>query len=169
MLCLIHRHFVNCKVNYISFDKAAILCIHCVGLTIMGGVVLYSTFWVLYAFHLFLKVAYPQHAMSLDNLHQRKKIYYFEVGCAFTVGALPYIILVSLSEYRIVNFPPIFCALSPEGNFYGIVFPTLILNCTTLIILLLVLYHVHIVSDCSKNTLHACNCDHKNYFDVTYI
>ena len=107
---------------------------------------MYSVFWLLYAFHLYLKVAQPEYSMLFDSLHRDKKFYYFEIGCVTTIGTVPYIVLASLSEYQIVQSPPQFCGLTPAGNFYGIVLPTLIVNCATLIILFLVLYHVHIVS-----------------------
>ena len=108
---------------------------------------MYSVYWLLYAFHLYMKVAHPDYSMLFDSWHRTKKFYYLEVGFFTLTGTLPYIILAGLSEFRIVQFPPLFCALSGEGNFYGIVFPTIVINCTTVIILLLVLYHVHIVSD----------------------
>ena len=107
---------------------------------------MYSVFWLLYTFHLYLKVAQPEYSMLFDSLHRDKKFYYFEIGGITIIGTVPYIILASLSEYQIVQFPPKFCALSAVGNFYGIVLPTLIVNCATVIILLLILYHVHIVS-----------------------
>ena len=119
---------------------------HLLGLIVFAGFVMYSMYWLLYAFHLYMKVAHPDYAMLLDSWHRTKKFYYFEIGFFTLIGTLPYVILASLSEFQIVQFPPLFCALSAEGNFYGIVLPTIVINCTTLIILLLVLYHIHMVS-----------------------
>ena len=101
----------------------------------------------MYAFHLYMKVAQPEYSVLFDSWHRTKKIYYLEVGCVTIIGTLPYIVLASLSKYQIVQYPPLFCALNAKGSFYGIVLPTVLVNCATLIILLLVLYHVHIVSD----------------------
>ena len=108
---------------------------------------MYSVFWLLYAFHLYLKVAQPKYSMQLDRLHHTKKFYYFEISCVLTIATVPYIVLASLSEFRIVDFPPKFCGLSSAGNFYGIVLPTIVVNCATVIILIVVLYNVHTVSD----------------------
>ena len=113
---------------------------------VFAGFVMNSVYWLLYAFHLYMKVAHPYYSILFDSWHRTKNFYYFEIGFFTLIGTLPYIVLASLSEFRIVNFPPLFCALSAEGNFYGIVLPTVVVNCTTLIILLLVLYHVHMVS-----------------------
>ena len=97
-----------------------------------------------YTYHL---VSQPKYSIQLDRLHHTKKFYYFEIGFVLTIGTVPYIVLASFSEFQIGDFPPQFCVLTPAGNFYGIVLPTLIVNCTTVIILLLILYHVHVVSD----------------------
>ena len=113
----------------------------------VAGFVMYSLFWLMYAFHLYMKIAQPQYSILLDSWNSTKKFYYFEVGFFTIIGTLPYIILAGLSEYKISQFPPLGCGCSAAGNFYGIVLPTLMVNCSTMIILLLVLYHVHIVSD----------------------
>ena len=120
-----------------------------IGFIVFAGFVMYSLYWLLYVFHIYLKVARPDYSMMLDSWHRTKKFYYFEIGCVTLIGTVPYIVLASLSEFQIVQFPPLYCALSAVGNFYGIVLPTIVVNCATLIILLLVLYHVHIVSDCT--------------------
>ena len=118
---------------------------HFIGMIVFAGFVMYSVYWLLYAFHLYMKVAHPYYSILFDGWHRTKKFYYFEIVFFTLIGTLPYLILASLSEFRIVYFPPVFCALSAEGNFYGAIFPTIVVNCTTLIILLLVLYHVHMV------------------------
>ena len=121
---------IYCKFNFI-------------GLIIFAGFVMYSIYWLLYAFHLYMKVAHPDYSMLFDSWHRTKKLYYFEIGFFTLIRTLPYLILASLSEFQIGTLPPHFSA---EGNFYGLVFPTVVVNCITLIILLLVLYHVHMVS-----------------------
>ena len=114
-----------------------------------AGFVMYSIYWLLYAFHLYVKVAQPKYSILFDRWHCSIKFYYFEIGLFTVIGMLPYIILAGLSEYQITELPPLSCALDAEGTFYGFVLPTVVLNCTTVIILLLVLHHVHIVSDCA--------------------
>ena len=113
---------------------------------IFAGLVMYSVYWLLYAFHLYMKVAHPDYSILFDSWHHTKKFYYFEIVFFTLIGTLPYLILASLSEFRIGTLPPQFCGLSTEGTFYGLVFPTIVVNCTTLIILFLVLYHIHMVS-----------------------
>ena len=105
---------------------------------------MYSIYWLLYAFHLYVKLAYP-FSMLFDSWHRTKKFCYFEIGFFTFIGTLPYIVLASLSEFGITHFPPVLCAIRFEGSFYGIVLPTVVVDCTTLIILLLILYHIHMV------------------------
>ena len=132
-----------------------------IGMIVFAGSVMYSTYWLLYAFHLYMKVAHPDYSMLFDSWHRTKKFYYFEIGFFTLIGTLPYLILASLSEFGLAYFPPSFCALSAEGNFYGIVLPTVIVNCTTLIILLLVLYHIHMVSRITGVTVLCVCCMHR--------
>ena len=140
---------------------------HFTGMIVFAGFVMYSVYWLLYAFHLYMKVAHPDYSILFDSWHRTKRFYYFEIGFFTLIGTLPYLILASLSEFQIAQSPPVFCALSAEGNFYGIVFPTIVINCTTLIILLLVLYHVHMVSvTTSCGALWTKGCDSKpDYVD----
>ena len=51
---------------------------------------MYSVYWLLYVFHLYMKVAQPQYSMLLDSWHRTKKIYYFEVGFFTIIGTVPY-------------------------------------------------------------------------------
>ena len=120
---------------------------------VFAGFVMYNVYWLLYAFHLYVKVAHSYYSILFDSWHRTKNFYYFEIGFFTLIGTLPYLILASFSEFQIVHFPPLFCALSTEGNFYGSAFPSIVVNCTTLIILLLVLYHVHMVSRLTEMTV----------------
>ena len=123
-----------------------ILILHFIGLVVFAGYVMYSVYWLLYVFHLYIKVAKPDLSTLLDNWHLTKKFYYLEVGLVTIIGIVPYVVVAGLSEFDISQFPPQFCGISVVGNFYGFVFPTVVVNCATVIILLLLLRHVHIVS-----------------------
>ena len=115
-------------------------------MVIFAGFLMYNLYWLLYAFHLYIKVAQPDFSTLLDNWHRTKKFYFLEVAIFTAIGTVPYIVLAGLSEFGISQSPPQFCGISVKGNFYGLAFPTVIVNCITVIILLLLLHHVHIVS-----------------------
>ena len=117
-----------------------------IGFVGFAGFVLYSVYWLLYAFHLYMKVAQPEYSILLDSWNRTKKFYCFEVAIFTIIVTVPYMVLAGLSEFRMNEFAPPACSLGVAGTFYGLVLPTIVVNCTTVIILLLVLYHVNSVS-----------------------
>ena len=141
-----HLHFVKYKVSKDVSFYAFINNFYLKGMAVYAGFVIYSVYWLLYAFHLYVKVAQPEYSMLLDNWHRTKKFYYLEIGFVATIGIIPYIVVAGLSEFEITQFPPQFCTISVKGSLYGMVLPTIVVNCAAVIILLLVLYHVHTVS-----------------------
>ena len=58
----------------------------------------------------------------------------------------PNIYFLATSQYQIINFPPLFCGAGVDVNFYGIILPTVVINCASLIMMLLVLQKIHGVS-----------------------
>ena len=100
----------------------------------------------MYAFHLYIKIAQPQYSMLLDSWNRTKKFYYLEVAIFTVIVTVPYMVLAGLSEFRMNDFAPPTCSLSVAGTFYGLVLPTIVVNCATVIILLLLLYYVNSVS-----------------------
>lgn len=160
--------FCEIQGKGLTYSRNCLYTFHFIGIAVFAGFVMYSVYWLMYAFHLYMKVAHPDYSMLFDSWHRTKKFYYFEIGFFTIIGTLPYIILAGLSEFQIVQFPPLFCGLSAVGNFYGIVLPTIVVNCATVVILLLVLYHVHIVSNCNSSIVYSyCigrNCDRIKQF-----
>ena len=75
-----------------------------------------------------VKVTHPDYSMLFDSWHHTKKFYYFEIVFFTPIGTLPYLILASLTVFQIVQFSPILCTQC-EGNFYGIVLPTIVIHC----------------------------------------
>ena len=117
-----------------------------IGFTYHTVVSLYGYFWFLYTLHLFLRVANPMLMIKLERLKHAKKIHIVEVALAVLLGTVPNIVFAISSRFHIVTFPPLFCGAAPEYNFYGIIVPTIVVYCATLIMMLFVLYKIHIVS-----------------------
>ena len=118
-------------------------------------VVLYCAFWCLYIFHLLLKLVFPIWSKVIYNSEHSLKIHIVEVTCVFIAGTLPYIVLASTSKNQIGSFPPTGCAGEGVYSFYTLVFPTVILSCTGLVMMLFILYNVHIVSD-TVSIVYTC-------------
>ena len=117
-----------------------------IGFVWTSGIVVYGFFWVLYVFHLTLRLVYPLKAAKLNNSAYGRKIYALEVLIVVVIGTVPYIVFASTSTYQISRFPPVYCSYNTTYHFYGTYIPTLIIGCAGLILMLLVLYKLHIVS-----------------------
>ena len=75
------------------------------------------------------------------------KIHIIEVTCVFIVGTVPYIAFAGASKNRIGSFPPRGCSGDAVYSFYSLVIPTVILSCSSLVMMLVILYNIHIVSN----------------------
>ena len=118
-----------------------------VGSLITSGVTTYTYFWLLYVSHLGLKVFYPLKSAKFFNSDYSRIIYITEVLIVFLIGTIPSIILAAVgSNYTVIGFPPTYCAINSTYRIYVTVFPLLITNCTSVILMLLVIYRLHMVS-----------------------
>ena len=112
-----------------------------VGCLIGSGIVLYGYFWLLYTFHLILKLAYP-----LKSSQYSRTMYSLEVLLALFIATVPAIVGAGLSKYRISTFPPTQCKSDGEFRFYSLILPVMAAVCVSVIFMLLALYKIHVVS-----------------------
>jgi len=110
------------------------------------SIVMYSLFWFVYILHLYLTLLYPLKLYRINRILKSRVTHVVEVLFVIIVVTAPNIYLLASSQYRIINFPPLFCAAGVDVNFYGIIFPTVVINCASFIMLLLVLQKIHRVS-----------------------
>ena len=131
----------------IYIDMTWLYFIVFVGVLIVSGVVLYCYFWLLFVCHLALKVFFPLKSDKLFNSDHSTIFYIAEVIIIFLIGTIPSIVFASVgSNYRVIGFPPIFCALDSTYRIYAMVGPILITNGASVILMLLVIYKLHMVS-----------------------
>ena len=117
------------------------------GFVTTSTVVLYCAYWCLYIFHLLLHVLFPVWSNAVYNSPHSTKIHIIEVISVFIVGTLPYVVFAASSNYTITSFPPTSCTGDSVYSFYSLIIPTVILSCCSLIMMLIILYSIHIVSD----------------------
>ena len=129
----------------LSFVHLIILIIS-VGLVISSALVLYSCLWLLYVFHLALKLFYPLKSAKLSNSVHRRAIVIAEILTMFLVSTLPSVVVAGVSDYKIRTFPPLFCGSDRSYRFYTTAIPILTSVCISLILMLLVIYRIHMVS-----------------------
>jgi len=102
--------------------------------------------WFVYILHLYLTLIYPLKTSQINKVLSSRVTHITEVVAVFTIVTAPNIYFLATSQYQIVTFPPMLCAAGANVNFYGIIFPTVVINCASLITMLLVLYKIHSVS-----------------------
>lgn len=117
------------------------------GFVTASTVVLYCAYWCLYIFHLLLKLVFPVWSKVVYNSPHSMKFHIIEVIGVFIVGTLPYIVFAATSNYMITSFPPTGCSGDAIYSFYSLIVPTVILSCCGLVMMLIILYNVHIVSN----------------------
>ena len=116
------------------------------GIVATSGILLYAYFWLLYVFHLALKVFYPLKSAKFLSPGYSRKIYITEASVALIVIA-PTIILAFVGPgYAINGFPPIFCAISSDYRVYVIVIPVVVTDTVIVTLMIFVVYRLHVVS-----------------------
>ena len=117
-----------------------------VGLTFHWLLVLLGMLWLLHLIHLFLKIAFPMWSRTLNVKRKKLILHVTEVsGATFLCGLAP-IIVVSVSEYNIGRFPPLFCFPSSAITFYTMCFPVCIVIGSGVIISIITFWILHKVS-----------------------
>ena len=83
--------------------------------------------WFLHLFHLFLGVAFPFRSRFLNENKWKIRLHVVEVLGSVVLCSLAPTIFVSVSEYTLGRFPPLFALPSREVAFYTIVLPLCII------------------------------------------
>ena len=115
---------------------------------LFSGLVLYSYIWLLYIFHLALKLLFLLKSAKLSNSGYSRTIYIAEFLIVILIGIIPSIVSAVHSRYRISRFPPIYCDGYDDRTyiFYSTTLPILVAVCVSIILMILILYKVHTVS-----------------------
>ena len=83
--------------------------------------------WFLHLFHLFLGVEFPFWSRFLNEKKWKIRLHVVEVLGSVVLCSLAPTIFVSVSEYTLSRFPPLFALPSREVAFYTIVLPLCII------------------------------------------
>ena len=105
-----------------------------------------ATFWLLHLIHLFMKIHSPIWYRNLDIKRTKLILHVTEVIGATILCSLPSIIYVSVSEYRIVRFPSLFCIPSKAVTFYTICLPLCVLLGSGVILMVIMFWMLHKVN-----------------------
>ena len=127
-----------------------ILCTYIVlfvGSVVLSALIAIIYFCLLYYCHLAIKVFYPMKSAKIFNSEYSRTLYIAEVVIVILFATVPQIVFALVgSSYNMIEFPPLYCAYTPERRIYGYTIPVLVGNGASVIIMLLVIYRLHMVS-----------------------
>ena len=124
-----------------------LMLLHFVGSLELSGILLYSYFWLLYVFHLSLKVFYPLKSAKLFDSNYMKLIYISALLIAFLIGIVPSVALATTGpNYRVTGFPPTHCVIDSSYRIYALGLPVLLTTSTMMILMIFIVYILHTVS-----------------------
>ena len=83
--------------------------------------------WFLHLFHLFVGVVFPFQSQFLKEKKWKIRLHVVEVFGAVILCGLAPIVIVTVSNYRLSRFPPLFALPSREAYFYTLKVPVVII------------------------------------------
>ena len=129
-------------------------CIHlilCLFIIITGFVTHFfflcgTVIWILYLFHLFLVVSFPIWSKFLSEQKWKIRLHVVEVIGSLVLCSIAPTVCISLSEYTIFRYPPLFVRPSGDAAFYSVVLPNAILTAIGVDITIYSLYSIRKVN-----------------------
>ena len=90
---------------------------------------------------------YPLKSAKLFNSDYSRIIYITKVLIGLLIGIIPSVVLAAIgSGHTVIGFPPIYCGTNSTYRFYVTVIPILITNGSSVTLMLLIIYRLHMVS-----------------------
>ena len=118
-MCII---IILCSYKFIIGVILNIL-LYLIGFVFHFSVVFMSLMWFLHLFHLFLGIVFPFRSKFLNEKKFKFRLHVLEVFGSIVLCSLAPTIFVSVSEYTLVRFPPLFALPSRRVSFYTIALP----------------------------------------------
>ena len=127
-------------MNKISFYSLPGFCFGAANL-------IYTQFWLLYVFHLFMKIVDPLKTWIINKQKYARRIHILEVVTVFFFGLLTPIITIATTDgYHMATFPPRACASEADVAFHGILLPIIVMCIVGICLILVTFFHIHRVS-----------------------
>ena len=117
------------------------------GFFLNAALLTYTEFWLLYVFHLFVKIVDPLKTWIINKEEYARRIHIIEVVTVFFFGLITPITTVATTDgYHITTFPPRACAPAAEVAFHGILLPHIMMCIVGICLILVTFFHIHRVS-----------------------
>ena len=105
--------------------------------------------WLLFIFHLFLKVVFPIASQNLFKNHGTK-LYIVEVLLTLFTSLITPTVTIATDGFFIASFPPIQCFSDASIQFHGVILPAILITIVGISLILITCLAVHRVSCCIK-------------------
>ena len=139
--CQVHGKLMACWLLHYSFCVLFITTGFAFQMILMG----FCTLWLLFVFHLFLKVVYPLRSQDVLNRHGTK-IHIAEILFVLFASTITPIVTLTTDGFYISNFPPNQCYSDASVLFHGVLLPSMLIAIVGISVILLTILSVHRVS-----------------------
>ena len=119
--------------------------------------------WFLHMFHFFLGIAFPFWSRFLNEQKWKIRLHVMEIIGSVVLCSLAPIVFVSVSDYNLSRFPPLFARPSRDVSFFTIILPLAILLAVGLNLMIYSLNGIH------KVRIKLCSHDFKRPNNITYF
>ena len=117
------------------------------GFGLDAALLIYSQFWLLFVFHLFMKIVDPLKTWIINKQEYARRTHIIEVVAVFFFGLITPITTIAATDgYYIATFPPRGCFSEAKVFFHGILLPNLMMCMVGICLILVTLFHIHRVS-----------------------
>ena len=99
--------------------------------------------WFLHMFHFFLGIAFPFWSRFLNEQSWKIRLHIVEISASIVLCSLAPTVFVSVSQYTLSRFPPLFARPSRDVSFYTIILPLAILLAIGLNLMIYSLIGIH--------------------------
>ena len=132
---------------YLTEVNGQKLPFYIVGFCLDAAILMYTQFWLLFVFHLFMKVVDPLKTWIINKQEYARRIHIIEVMGVLFFGLITPITTVAATDgYHIGDFPPDQCYSDSKVFFHGILLPNIIMCIIGICLIMTTFFHIHRVS-----------------------
>ena len=133
--------------SQVNLQKCSLNVLSSVGFILNAAFIAYSGFWLLYVFHLFLRIVDPTKYCIISKPQHAGKIHVIEViTVLFLAFLVPIINVSALDGYNIGEYPALQCYGTVELFFHALMLPVIIISVIGVSLILITFLYIHRVS-----------------------
>ncbi|XP_065891155.1 uncharacterized protein [Dysidea avara] len=142
--------FCSHRSVVVSFVESTAFC-QIYGFAIQATLMGFVVVWLLFIFHLFLKVVFPIASQNLFKNHGTK-LYIVEVLLTLFTSLITPTVTIATDGFFIASFPPIQCFSDASIQFHGVILPAILITIVGISLILITCLAVHRTTGLFKKT-----------------